>query len=39
MYASNMRAILREMNIDIEVKASRVLSECMEDTSFIHYHA
>ena len=32
MYASNMRAILREMNIDIEVKASRVLSECMEDT-------
>lgn len=32
MYASNMRAILKDMGINIEVKASRVLSECMEDT-------
>ena len=32
MYASNMRAILKDLGIDIEVKTSRVLEECMEDT-------
>ena len=32
MYASNMRAILKDLGINIEVKTSRVLEECMEDT-------